>query len=78
MTPAATCGPIRSRRRLLRRERWSEDDCADAKPLVDGTEFADADDAFSQGKSDGYDGAFDLSPAGELCYGRDCWTSSDY
>jgi len=58
-------------------EGWSEDDCVEAQPSVDGTEFADEDDAFSQGEADGYDGAFDLSPDGELCYGPDCWSSSD-
>lgn len=59
-------------------EAFTEDDCtADEDPsnLEAVTYTSEASD---QGTSDGYDAAFELSPTGVLCWGRDCWSRSDF
>lgn len=58
---------------------YTVEDCTGAMPYVDGTEFADEDEAASQGESDGYDAAFDYNTTSDvLCWGEDCWSRYDF
>jgi hypothetical protein len=40
--------------------------------------LSDVDEAFDEGQSAGYDAAFELSPAGVLCWGEDCYTREEF
>lgn len=57
---------------------YTEDECKDAKDETEADDAADVDEAAERGREAGFDAAFDLSPAGILCHGRDCWSRSDF
>lgn len=57
---------------------YSEDECSSSNDPDLGGDLADEDEARYQGTNDGFDAAFDLSPAGVLCWGEDCYSRSDF
>jgi hypothetical protein len=57
---------------------YTEDDCNAAMDETQADSLTDTQTAQDQGSSDGYDAAFGLDPSGELCYGTQCWSRSDF
>jgi len=57
---------------------YTEDDCKDEKDETEADDDEDAARAQAEGREAGLDAAFELSPAGVLCYGEDCWTRDDF
>jgi hypothetical protein len=57
-------------------DAYTEDDCSSQIDETNADGLSDVAEAQDQGKNDGYDAAFAVSD--ELCYGRECWTRSDF
>lgn len=57
---------------------YTEDECAGSNDPTVGDDLGGEDEARYEGTSDGFDAAFELSPAGVLCWGEDCYTRSDF
>lgn len=57
---------------------YTEDDCKEELDETEADDASDEYDAEDQGREDGFDAAFDLSPSGRLCYSDECWERYDF